>query len=337
MKAIRKERAEAGLVMREICEPMCHPGEVKIKILLSSFCPTDLMIDKWTEWAAKNVTLPVTIGHEFVGEIVEVGEQVNGFVIGEIVSAEDRIPCFGCNTCKSGFSHLCPTQRHLGCNFDGCCAQYLVIPANLIVSIPQGFPLEVASFMSFWGVPVHAVTRSSIKGKRVLIAGMGIMGMLAATTAGFYEPNYLLYLTTNRNDCKKLDGMQTLIADEANRGELNSVLKPNSFDTVISLGGGFLTFNKAVEILKEKGEINLLSFGDSCDPEWRTFSTKGIQMNGISGRRIFQDWENMLELVKKGIDIKKFITHVLPYTDYERALKIVWDDPCAKVLLDWRI
>lgn len=336
MKAIRKERAEAGLVMREICEPVCHSGEVKIKILLSSFCPTDLMIDRWTEWAAINITLPVTIGHEFVGEIVEVGEGVNNFMIGEIVSAEDRIPCFGCNTCNSGFPHLCPTQRHLGTNFDGCCAQYLVIPANLLVSIPQGFPLEVAAFMSFWGIPVHAVTLSSLKGKRVLITGMGIMGMLAATTAAYYEPDGLVYLTKNRNDCKKLNGIQTLIADESNREELNSILGPHSFDLIISLGGGYLTFNKAVEILKENGEINLLSFGESCDPEWRAFSAKGIRINGISGRRIFQDWGNMLELVKKGIDIKKFVTHVMPYTDYERALEIVWEDPCAKVLLDWR-
>ena len=335
-----KKFPEAGLWLDEAEKPRPGPEEVLIKIKKTAICGTDIHIYQWNEWAQKTIPVPMIIGHEFVGEIVELGANVNSVSLGSIVSGEGHIICGYCRNCLAGRRHLCKNSRGVGVNRAGCFAEYMTLPVSNIWRTDPAVSEELYSIFDPLGNAIHTALSFDLVGEDVLVTGAGPIGIMAACAAQKVGARHVAItdlLPYRLELAKKLGIKNVFNAGDTNIAEIQKSLgMKEGFDVGLEMSGSGTAFKDMVENMASGGKIallGLLPMGTVID--WDRVIFQGLKIKGIYGREIFETWYKMTALVKAGLDISPIITHRFKADDYKDAFEIMASGNSGKVILDW--
>lgn len=342
MKALVKSKPEIGIWMEDIPLPPLGHNDVRIKIKKTAICGTDMHIYYFDEWAQETLTLPLTIGHEFVGEIVEIGKEVTSyFQIGDRVSGEGHIACGHCRNCRAGRSHLCHQNASVGVTRDGCFAEYLVIPAVNAYPLPPELPDQTAAILDPLGNATHTALAFDCVGEDVLITGAGPVGLMAASIARHVGARHIVITDVNeyRLDLAKKMGAVTL-AINPNTISLTQVMQnlrmKEGFDVGLEMSGNPQAFTAMLTHMNHAGKIALLGFlPHTTTINWSTVIMKGLHIKGIYGREMFDTWYKMVTMLQSGLNIAAVITHEFPASDYLLAFEMMQKGACGKVIMNW--
>ena len=341
MFALVKEKPEVGLWMREVPIPEPGPNDVLIKIKKTAICGTDLHIYNWNEWAQETIKTPMTIGHEYVGEIVELGSQVKGWKIGERVSGEGHIVCGVCRNCLAGRRHFCPNTIGVGVNRDGAFAQYLSIPTPNVWRAAPDIPDDIIAIFDPLGNATHTALQFDLIGEDVLITGAGPIGMMAAAICRHVGARNVVVSDLNdyRLDlAKKLGATRTVRADKENmRDVMHELNMKEGFDVGLEMSGSAKAFAGMVDVMHNSGKIALLGIGDpGAVIDWNKVIFHGLTIKGIYGREMFETWYKMTTMLQSGLNISDVITHRYDVRDFEKGFEAMNSAHSGKVVLDWQ-
>lgn len=340
MRALVKARAEVGLWMETVPVPEPGPSDVLIRVKKSAICGTDVHIWNWDEWAQETVPVPLVTGHEFVGEIAEIGPAVRGFSVGQRVSGEGHITCHHCRNCRAGRAHLCRNTVGVGVQRAGSFAEYLCLPQENVVAIPDDIPDEVAAIFDPFGNAVHTALSFDLVGEDVLVTGagpIGIMGALVATRAGARKV-VLTDINPVRLELAQKVGVQHVV--DASRENLSDVMTrigmTEGFDVGLEMSGAPPAMRDMIGAMNNGGKLALLGIapkGFSID--WHQVIFKMLTIKGIYGREMFETWYKMIGLVQGGLDLTPLITHRLPVDRFAEGFEAMRAGQACKVVLDW--
>lgn len=338
MKAIAKVRPEPGVEIVQVAEPSVGPGQVKIKLEAASVCGTDLHIYTWDPWAASRIVPPRIIGHEFCGTIVEVGEGVTDRAPGDFVSSESHIVCGHCRQCLSGQGHVCVNTKILGVDVDGGFAEYAVIPAQNARPTNRCIPPEIAAFQDALGNAVHTAMSVPLKDQTILITGMGPIGLFAAEVCRARGARKVIAteISPYRIDLAHQIGVDTVLSPaDGNLKERIMAIAPGGVDATLEMSGHPSSLALAVECTRFGGCISLLGlYHESIQSvDMNTLIFKGITLQGIVGRKIWETWDQMGELLSSGLlNLEPVITHRMHYTDFQKAMELMKAGKAGKVV-----
>lgn len=341
MKAIVKLKAEKGVWLQDVSKPTIKGNEVLIKITKSAICGTDLHIYKWDEWAQKTINTPMTIGHEYVGRVVEIGETVTGFNIDDRVTAEGHIACGVCRNCRRGRNHICETTIGIGVNRDGGFAEYIAVPASNVLKINSKIPDEIVSIMDPLGNATHTALSFPVIGEDVIVTGAGgPIGAMAIAIAKFCGANNVLGSETSkyRRDLARTMGATKIInpLEDSISNAMERMGMVAGFDIGLECSGSPIAFNDMLKHMYNGGKISLLGLlPDSTQVDWSSLIFKGVTLKGIYGREMFETWYQMEKLLLSGLDVSSVITHRFHYTEFQKAFEIMEKGDCGKIILDW--
>lgn len=340
MWALVKEKAEPGLWLRQREIPTTGKNDVKIKIHKTSICGTDVHIYNWNEWAQNTIPIGLTAGHEYVGEIVEIGENVEGYKVGELVSGEGHIVCGKCRNCLAGQPHLCRNTQGVGVNRDGAFAEYLVIPAKNVWRCSSSIDEELYSCFDPLGNAVHTALAFNMIGEDVLITGAGPIGCMAAAISRHVGARHVVITDMNeyRLDlAKKLGATRTVnIAKESLDDVEHELGMKEGFDVGLEMSGNQAGFNDMVNHMKNGGKIALLGLQKAdARINWEKVIFNGLTIKGIYGREMWENWYKMTTMLQSGLDIHEVITHRFDIRDYEKGFEAMNSGYSGKVVLDW--
>ncbi len=340
MKALVKKYPEKGLWLEEVPEPVTGINDVKIKIHKTAICGTDLHIYNWDEWSQKTIQTPRIIGHEYVGKIVEVGENVKNWKIGELVSGEGHIVCGKCRNCLAGHGHLCKETVGVGVNRDGAFAEYLVIPQENVRRCEEGVPEEMYAIFDPFGNAVHTALSFDLTGEDVLITGAGPIGIMAAAVCKFSGARHVVITDINdeRLELAKKLGIQYTVntAKQDLREVMDQILIKEGFDVGLEMSGSEIAFNTMIDHMIHGGKIALLGLLKSDTKiDWSKVIFNGLIIKGIYGREMHETWYKMSAMLQGGLDISNIITHRMGILDYEKGFEAMNSGKCGKVILDW--
>lgn len=340
MRALVKSKAEPGLWLEEIPEPEVGPGDVKIAVHKTSICGTDLHIYRWDEWAQQTIPVPIAIGHEFMGEITEVGEAVEGLRSGQRVSGEGHITCGHCRNCRAGRRHFCHHHLGLGVTTPGAFAEYVVIPARNVFPLPDHIGDEVGAILDPLGNATHTALAYDLIGEDVLITGAGPIGVMAAAISQHVGARYVVVTDLNSY---RLDMAQKLGADRVvdASADLMAVMDElgmtEGFDVGMEMSGSGEAFGQMLDVMNHGGRVALLGLPpDLVTIDLKAVIFKGLTLKGIYGRLIFETWYKMAALLQGGLDVASVITHRFPVADFEDAFAMSGSGQSGKVLLEWK-
>ncbi|HSI71883.1 MAG TPA: L-threonine 3-dehydrogenase [Fimbriimonas sp.] len=342
MKAIAKTRREPGVEIIEADEPHTGPGQVKIKLEAASVCGTDLHIYSWDGWSSSRVKPPLIIGHEFCGTIVELGEGVTDRQIGDFVASESHIVCGQCKQCLDGQAHVCVNTVILGVDIDGGFAEYAVIPWQNARPTDRSIPKEVAAFQDALGNAVHTALAGPLEGRTVLITGMGPIGLFAVGVckAAGAAKVIATEISDFRIDLAKKMGVDLVLTPK--EGLLRERIEqeaPGGVDVTLEMSGHPSSLRLAVEATRPGGRISLLGlYSDSIQPvDMNAVIFKGITMQGIVGRKLWETWDQMGDLLRSGkLDLTPVITHVMHYTEFQTAMELMKAGKAGKVVFTFK-
>lgn len=340
MWALVKDEAEVGLTLKRVEIPEVHAGEVKIKIHKTAICGTDVHIWLWNEWAQETIKLGTTAGHEYVGEIVEVGEGVTTCKIGDIVSGEGHIVCGHCRNCRAGRSHLCRETKGVGVNRDGAFAEYLVIPVTNVIHVSPRIPEELYSIFDPFGNATHTALSFTTLGEDVLVTGAGPIGIMAAGIAKFSGARNVVITDLNdyRLDLARKFGV---VAVNTGREDLNEVMRSlgivEGFDVGMEMSGNKYALNQLINSMANGGRIALLGIQNRNMTEVpiNTIIWNGLKIKGIYGREMYETWYKMTAMVEGGFPLERIITHRFDIKDYRLGFDAMVSGQSGKVILDW--
>ena len=340
MWALVKEKAAPGLWMERKEIPQVGKNDIKIKIHKTSICGTDVHIYNWNEWAQNTIPIGLTAGHEYVGEIVEIGENVEGFTVGEMVSGEGHIVCGKCRNCLAGLPHLCRDTQGVGVNRDGAFAEYLVIPAKNVWRCSPGIPQELYSCFDPLGNAVHTALAFNMIGEDVLITGAGPIGCMAAAISRHVGARYVVVTDMNEYRlelARKLGATRTVnIAKEKLEDVEHELGMKEGFDVGLEMSGNQAGFNDMVNHMKNGGKIALLGLQKAdARINWEKVIFNGLTIKGIYGREMWETWYKMTTMLQSGLDISQVITHRFDVRDYEEGFAAMNSGNSGKVVLDW--
>lgn len=340
MKALVKKYPEKGLWMEEVPEPSVGENDVKIKIHKTAICGTDLHIYNWDEWSQKTIKTPMTIGHEYVGEIVEVGKNVTGWKVGDAVSGEGHIVCGRCRNCLSGNGHLCKDTIGVGVNRDGAFAEYLVIPKENVRKCEKDVPEEMYAIFDPFGNAVHTALSFNMAGEDVLITGAGPIGIMAAAVCKFVGARHVVITDINdeRLELAKTLGIQHTV--NTAREDLSVIMEKlnirEGFDIGLEMSGSEIAFNTMIDHMVHGGRMALLGLLKSdAKIDWSKIIFNGLIIKGIYGREMHETWYKMSAMLQGGLDISNIITHRMDVRDFEAGFAAMNSGKCGKVILDW--
>ena len=341
MQALVKNRAEPGIWMDVVTVPEAATNEVLIKVHKTGICGTDLHIYNWDDFARRNIQLPRILGHEFVGEIVDIGPGVNGFSIGDTVTAEGHVTCGICRNCRAGKRHLCDKAVGIGGGRDGAFAQYLVVPAANLWKVHPHIPEQIAAIMDPLGNAVHTALSFDLVAEDVLITGAGPIGIMAAAVCRFAGARHIVITDVNEYRLKLATQLGVEHAINVNRYSVEQLMRDlkmsNGFDIGLEMSGNPQAFNDMLRHMYHGGRIGLLGFLPTTTTiNWDYVIFKGLQIKGIYGREMFETWYKMTQMLRSGLDIADVITHVYPAREYQTAFEVVHRGECGKVILDWQ-
>ncbi|MET0013913.1 MAG: L-threonine 3-dehydrogenase [Sedimenticola sp.] len=342
MKALVKKRAEEGLWLDEVPVPEVGGNDVLIKIKRTAICGTDVHIYNWDDWARKTIPVPMTIGHEFAGEIVELGANVTELNVGDIVSGEGHIVCERCRNCLAGRRHLCPNTIGVGVNRDGCFGEYLSIPAKNVFRPNIEIPLDVLSCFDPYGNAVHTALSFNMVGEDVLITGAGPIGIMAAMVASHCGARNIVITDINEY---RLD-LARRIAPKAiplnvkdgpiSREFMRSLGILEGFDVGLEMSGSPAAFKEMLSIMINGGSIAMLGImPDGTGIDWSDVVFQGLTIKGIYGREIFETWYKGVMMVQSGLPLEQVITHHFHYTDFQQGFDVMRSGSSGKVILNW--
>ena len=340
MKALAKLERAPGLTLTRVKKPEVGHNDVLIRIRKTAICGTDVHIWKWDDWAQKTIPVPMHVGHEYVGEIVDMGVEVRGFRIGDRVSGEGHITCGFCRNCRAGRRHLCRNTVGVGVNRPGCFAEYLVIPAFNVFKLPDSITDEVASILDPFGNATHTALSFSLVGEDVLITGAGPIGIMATAIARHVGARHIV--VTDVNDYR-LDLARRMGASRAinvSHQSLDSAMQDlgmvEGFDVGLEMSGNPAAFRDLLRTMHHGGNVALLGIPpDNTAIDWNDVIFKGLVLKGIYGREMFETWYKMAAMLQSGLDITPIITHRLPIAEFREGFEIMRSGQSGKVILDW--
>jgi threonine 3-dehydrogenase len=343
MKALVKSRPERGLWLEDVPEPRMDINDVKIRVLATGICGTDLHIYEWDDWAQKTIPVPLVIGHEFVGEIVDVGSNVTDFHPGDIVSGEGHVVCGRCRNCLAGRRHLCAHTKGIGVNRAGAFAEYIVLPMANIWRHSAGVPLDVAAIFDPFGNAVHTALAFPLLGEDVLVTGAGPIGIMAAAVARHAGARHVVITDLNpyRRDLALKAARPTLAVDprETSLEEVQKKLgMQEGFDVGLEMTGNPQAFRQMLGNLSHGAKVAMLGIPSPTEMaiDWSTVIFSQLTIRGIYGREMYETWYKMTTMLESGLDISKVITHRLPYYEFEAGFDAMRSGNSGKVILDWR-
>jgi threonine 3-dehydrogenase len=340
MKALVKKHKKEGLWLEDV--PVPEPGinDVRIKIHKTAICGTDIHIYKWDTWAQKTIPVPMVIGHEFVGEVENFGNNVKGFKVGDLVSGEGHIVCGQCRNCLAGRLHLCRDTMSVGVTRAGAFAEYVCIPASNVWHCDPKIPEDILAIFDPIGNATHTTLSFDLIGEDVLITGAGPIGIMAAAIARHAGARYIVITDVNPYRlelAKKMGATRVVDVRKENLKDIQKELgMTEGFDVGLEMSGNGKAFEDMLENMVHGGKIALLGI---LQPEtkinWDLIVFNGLTIKGIYGRKMFETWYKMTVMVQGGLDLMPVITHRFHYTQFEEGFELMSSGLSGKIILDW--
>ena len=340
MKALVKAKAEAGLWMEDVEMPAIGINDVLVKIKRTAICGTDMHIYHWDDWAQQTIPVPMVVGHEFVGEIVEIGSNVNDFQVGQIVSGEGHVVCGRCRNCMAGRRHLCAYTSGIGVNQQGAFAEYIALPmANVWVHRP-GIDLDIASIFDPFGNAVHTALQFDLLGEDVLITGAGPIGVMAAAVCVHSGARHVVVTDINPARlelAKALGATYTVNVSEHSLDAAQEHLgMTEGFDVGLEMSGNPAAFDGMVKNMAHGGKIAMLGIPAEPAPmDWNDVIFNMLTIKGVYGREMYETWYKMSVLIESGLDLHPVITHRFDYQDFQQGFDVMAAGKAGKVILNW--
>ncbi|HEX5787720.1 MAG TPA: L-threonine 3-dehydrogenase [Woeseiaceae bacterium] len=340
MKALVKAKPERGIWMQDIAMPEVGHNDVLIKVRRSAICGTDIHIYQWDDWARSTIRVPLAVGHEFSGEIVEVGSEVRGLAPGDRVSAEGHITCGVCRNCRAGRRHLCINTVGVGVNRPGAFAEYVAVPAFNVFKLPEAISDEMAAILDPLGNATHTALSFDLVGEDVLITGAGPIGIMAVAIARFAGARHVVITDINDYRLALARRMGATVALNVKNGSLDDTMKSlgmsEGFDVGMEMSGNPGAFRDMLRTMHHGGKVAMLGIPpDEMAIDWNAVIFKGLVLKGIYGREMFETWYKMASMLQSGLTIDPVITHRFAADDYEPAFELMASGQSGKVVLDW--
>jgi threonine 3-dehydrogenase len=340
MKALVKARTEPGLWLLDVPEPEAGINDVLIRVLRTGICGTDVHIYDWTPWAQQTIPTPMAIGHEFVGEILAVGSNVNDFHPGELVSGEGHVVCGFCRNCMAGRRHLCAHTSGVGVNRPGCFAERIVLPMANIWRHDERVDLDAAAIFDPFGNAVHTALTFDVVGEDVLITGAGPIGIMAAAVVRHAGARFVVITDVNDYRLDLARKMKVDLAVNVTRSTIADAQKQlgmvEGFDVGLEMSGNPAAFRDMVHNMAHGGRIAVLGLPESDFAiNWREVIFNMLTIQGIYGRRMYESWYKMTVLLQSGLSLDPVITHRFDYRDFEEAFRVMRSGNSGKVILSW--
>jgi threonine 3-dehydrogenase len=341
MKALSKLHAQPGIWLTDVDQPSPGHNDLLIRIHKTAICGTDMHIYHWDEWSQKTIPVPMVVGHEYAGEVVELGQEVRGFAVGDRVSGEGHITCGHCRNCRAGRRHLCRNTVGVGVNRPGCFAEYLVIPAYNAFKLPDEISDDLAAVFDPFGNAVHTALSFDLVGEDVLITGAGSIGIMAAAVARHAGARHVVITDLNEYRLELARKMGTTWTVNVQNEQLNDVMAQlgmtEGFDVGLEMSGVPSAFRDMLAGMNHGGKIALLGIPpEEMTISWPEVIFKGLVIKGIYGREMFETWYKMASLLQSGLDLSPIITHQFSADDFQRGFDTMGSGQSGKVLLDWR-
>ena len=340
MKSLVKAHREPGIWMQDTAEPEVGHNDLLIKIRKTAICGTDMHIYNWDEWSQKTIPVPMVVGHEYVGEVVGMGQEVAGFKIGDRVSGEGHITCGHCRNCRAGRRHLCRNTEGVGVNRAGAFAEYLVIPAFNAFRIPDNISDDMASIFDPFGNAVHTALSFDLVGEDVLITGAGPIGIMAAAVAKHVGARHVVITDLNPYRLELAEKMGATRAVNVGTTSLKEVMNElgmtEGFDVGLEMSGVPAAFRDMLDKMNNGGKVAMLGIPPTdVAVDWNQVIFKGLTIKGIYGREMFETWYKMASLLQSGLDISPVITHQYSIDDFQKGFDTMGSGQSGKVILNW--
>ena len=340
MKALVKSKAEPGIWMEDVPIPEIGHNDVLVRIHKTAICGTDVHIYNWDSWSRATIPVPMTVGHEFAGEITAMGGEVKGFEIGERVSGEGHITCGHCRNCRAGRRHLCRNTVGVGVNRPGSFAEYLSLPAVNVFPLPDDISDDLGAILDPLGNATHTALSFDLVGEDVLITGAGPIGIMAAAIARHAGARFVAVTDVNdyRLDLAAKLGATRVV--NVNREGLDGVMAElgmeEGFDVGLEMSGNAEALGEMLRTMNHGGRVAILGIPPEAAPiDWNLVIFKGLTLKGIYGREMFETWYKMATMLQSGLDVAPTITHRMSVDDFEEGFKVMRSGRSGKVILDW--
>jgi threonine 3-dehydrogenase len=340
MKALVKKEAREGLWLEDVPIPEYGINDVLIRVLRTAICGTDMHIYNWDEWAQKTIPVPMTVGHEFVGEIVEVGSNVNDFKAGQIVSGEGHVVCGRCRNCLAGRRHLCAHTSGIGVDRPGAFAEYVVLPMSNVWEHRAGIDLDIASLFDPLGNAVHTALQHDLLGEDVLITGAGPIGVMAAAVCRHAGARHVVVTDINPKRLEKARELGATYTVDVRTETLADAQKQlgmsEGFDVGLEMSGNADAFRDLLANMCHGGKVSMLGIpsGDVAI-DWNVVIFNMLTIKGIYGREMYETWYKMSVMVESGLPIDPVITHRLDYSEFQKGFDAMNAGEASKVILTW--
>ncbi|GAD00364.1 L-threonine 3-dehydrogenase [Agarivorans albus MKT 106] len=340
IKALAKLKTEPGIWITQVEMPELGHNDLLIKINKTAICGTDVHIYNWDEWSQKTIPVPMVIGHEYAGEVVDIGQEVRGFSVGDRVSGEGHITCGHCRNCRGGRTHLCRNTVGVGVNRTGCFSEYLVIPAVNAFKLPDEISDDLAAIFDPFGNAVHSALSFDLVGEDVLITGAGPIGVMAAAICKHVGARHVVVTDVNdyRLDLAQKMGATRVVnvAKQSLKDTMNELNMTEGFDVGLEMSGVPSAFSSMLELMNHGGKVAMLGIPPSdMGIDWSQVIFKGLVIKGIYGREMFETWYKMASLVQSGLDLSPIITHHYSVDDFQQGFDAMRSGQSGKVILDW--
>ncbi len=340
MKALVKSKKEPGLWLEELPVPKCGPNDVLIKVRQTGICGTDIHIYNWDEWSQRTIPVPMGIGHEFMGEVAEVGSEVSGFKVGDRVSAEGHLTCGSCRNCRAGKRHLCRNTIGLGVNRQGSFAEFVTLPAFNVFKLPAEVPDHIAAFFDPLGNAVHTALSFELVGEDVLITGAGPIGLMAIPICKKIGARHVVITDVNEYRlelARKLGATRAVnVAKEPLEGVMKALGMVEGFDVGLEMSGNGAAFKQMFKAMNHGGRVAILGIpATEIAIDWSQVIFKGLILKGIYGREMFETWYKMTAMIQSGLDVSPVVTHRFPISEFKQGFEVMRTGQSGKVVLDW--
>jgi threonine 3-dehydrogenase len=341
MKALAKLHPEKGIWLTEAEIPEIGHNDLLIKINKTAICGTDMHIYNWDEWSQKTIPVPMIVGHEYVGTVVDIGQEVRGYKLGDRVSGEGHITCGHCRNCRAGRRHLCRNTSGIGVNRQGSFAEYLAIPAFNAFKIPNNISDELAAVFDPFGNAVHTALSFDLVGEDVLITGAGPIGIMAAAVARHAGARHVVITDINeyRLDLASKMGASRVVnvSNENLTNVMHELGMTEGFDVGLEMSGVPVAVRDMLAKMNNGGKIAMLGIPpEDVAVDWNQVIFKGLTIKGIYGREMFETWYKMASLIQSGLDISPIISHQMNVDDFQQGFDIMGSGQSGKVILNWQ-
>ena len=340
MKALVKAKKEVGLWMQDVPVPEVGHNDVLVKVHRTAICGTDVHIWNWDEWSQRTIPVPMTVGHEFMGVIAELGSEVRGLEIGQRVSGEGHVTCGHCRNCRAGKRHLCRNTIGLGVNRTGSFAEYVSLPAVNIFPLPDAVTDDIASYLDPLGNAVHTALSFDLVGEDVLITGAGPIGVMAAAVARFVGARHVVVTDVNDYRLALATQMGATRAVNVQKQSVRDVMEElhmaEGFDVGLEMSGNGEAFRGMLDVMNHGGRVAILGIPSKDSAiDWNQVIFKGLHLKGVYGREMFETWYKMAAMIQSGLDVTPALTHRFAAADFAQGFEVMRTGQSGKVVLDW--